>query len=395
LQFATVVAGRFKVIAIMSRRGWSRWVIASLAAAALPAWAADPGLTDRELVVGQAISLQGGKNTHGVAALLGIRVYLDSVNAAGGVNGRRIVLKTLDDDAKGPTAEAHARKLVDDGVFMLFGSLEGGPSTAVAKVAGEKNVPFLGPMAGPPALRRPYKPMVFPVRAEHRDEFRALMAWGKSIGLKTVGFFHADGPNGAEHLTNVRNHAKDLDLQVVLAQPFKPDTTDAQIDDMVRQIAAGKPDMYFNHGSPALYEKLVRKAKQAGLKTTFMAVNSGSSQIAKALGPMAQGMVFAQVVPSPWERKRAITREFQDAMRKADPKAEFSYGALEGYVTAKALVTALRGAGRDLSRAGLAKWLENASFDLGGIKVEYGTGEHVGSRFVDLSMVNREGRFMH
>jgi ABC-type branched-subunit amino acid transport system substrate-binding protein len=360
-----------------------------------PGLAADPGVAEREIVIGQNISLQGGKNAYGVAAQKGAKLYLDQVNAAGGVNGRRIVLKTLDDDGKNATAEANARKLVDEGVFMLFGSLEGGPSTAVMKVAAEKNVPLFGPMAGPPALRRPFQAMVFPVRAEHRDEFRALMTWGRSVGLNTVGFLHVDGANGKEHLQNVTLIAKELGMSVVLPLPFKPDTTDAQLDEFVKRIAEAKPDMVFNHGSAGLYEKLVAKGKAAGVKTTFMAVNSGSSQIAKGLGPLAQGMVFAQVVPSPWERKREITREYQEAMRKVELNPELSYGSMEGFMTAKALVMALRAAGRDLSRVSFVKALEGATFDLGGVKVQYSPGEHVGSRFVDLSMVNREGKFMH
>jgi len=46
-----------------------------------------------------------------------------------------------------------------------------------------------------------------------------------------------------------------------------------------------------------------------------MGVNSGSSQIVKGLGPLAKGMVFAQVVPSPWARRLEIAREYQDAAR--------------------------------------------------------------------------------
>ena len=106
-------------------------------------------------------------------------------------------------------------------------------------------------------------------------------------------------------------------------------------------------------------------------------------------------MVFSQVVPSPWERKREIAREYQDAARKVQADAEFSYGALEGYMTAKALAMALKATGRDLTRANFVKTLENSSFDLGGVKLRYAPGEHEGSRFVDLSMVSREGRFIH
>lgn len=360
-----------------------------------PAHAADPGITDTEIVIGQSVTLQGGKNAYGVAAHHGMKLYIDQVNASGGVNGRRITVKTLDDDNRSATAEANARKLVDEGVFMLFGSVEGGPSTSVMKVAAERKVPFFGPMAGPPALRRPFQEWVFPVRAEHREEFRALMTWGQSLGLKTVGFFHVDGPNGMEHLQNVNLIAKELGMQVVLSVPFRGDTSDTDLERMVGQIRDAKPDLFFNHGSAGLYQKLVAKSLRAELKTRFVAVNSGSTQIAQGLGPLANGMVFAQVVPSPWERKHAITREYQEAALRADPKAQFSYGGMEGFLTAKALVMALRATGKDLSRASFVRTLRGSTFDLGGVKVQYTNTEHTGSRFVDLSMVDRNGRFIH
>ncbi|HWH75637.1 MAG TPA: ABC transporter substrate-binding protein [Methylibium sp.] len=372
-----------------------RLVAALLCMAAWGAGAAEPGVSDKEVVIGQSITLQGGKNAYGVAARDGMLLYLDAVNAEGGVHGRKLVMRTLDDDNSAKTADANARKLIDEGVFMLFGSVEGGPSTAVLKVAAETKVPFFGPMAGPPILRRPYQPMIFPVRAEHRDEFRALMQWGHATGLKTVGFLHADTDGGREHVKNVQLIAKELGLQVVLTQPFKNDTTDAQVDAMVAEIASAKPDLYFNHGSAGLYLKLLSKAKVAGLKTTFMGVNSGSSQIAKGLGPLAQGMVFAQVVPSPWQRKHEISREYQEAARAAGGKHELSYGGLEGFMTAKALVLALRATGKDLSRASLVRTLQTTPLDLGGVRVRYNTSEHEGSHFVDLSMVTREGQFIH
>jgi branched-chain amino acid transport system substrate-binding protein len=357
--------------------------------------AAEPGVTDKAVVIGQTITLQGGKNAYGVAVQQGAKLYIDQVNAAGGVHGRKLVLRTLDDDNQASTAAANARELVKDGAFLLFGSIEGGPSTEIVKVAQEASVPFFGPMAGSPGLRRPYQPMTFPVRAEHRDEFRALMSWGRNTGLKTVGFFHADSDTGREHLQNVTLIAKELGLQVVLSLPFKSDLSDAQIEQFTQSIAKVKPDMMINHGSAGLYQKLITQARKAGSRANFMAVNSGSSQLAKALGPLAEGMLFAQVVPSPWERKRELTREYQDAARRADPQAEFTYGGLEGFMTAKALVLALQAAGRNLSRAGLVRALEAGAFDLGGVQTRYRGGDHEGSRFVDLSMVARDGRFLH
>ena len=78
--------------------------------------AAEPGVAANELVIGQNITLQGGRNGYGVEVLAGVRTLLDDVNRSGGVNGRRILLRTLDDDNQPAKAEANARRLVDDGV---------------------------------------------------------------------------------------------------------------------------------------------------------------------------------------------------------------------------------------------------------------------------------------
>jgi branched-chain amino acid transport system substrate-binding protein len=357
--------------------------------------AAEPGVSATEITIGQNISLQGAKNRYGVAALDGVKLYLDAVNAAGGVHGRQIVLRTLDDDTKSPVAEANARKLVAEGAFILFASQEGGPSTAVAKVAEELRVPFFGPMAGSPNLRRPHSPMVFPVRAEHRDEFRALMEWGRRTGLKTVGFFHADSDVGRAHLENVKIAAAELGMSVTLALPFKGDISDLQLDEMAGQIIAAQPDVMLNHGSAGVYGKLITRVRKSRAKTTFMAVNSGSTQLAADLGSLAHGMVFSQVVPSPWERKHPVSREYQEAMAKNRTGVALSYGGLEGYLTAKALVMALQATGKNLTRASFVAALERSTFDLGGVTLRYSNKSHDGSRFVDLSMYSREDRFIH
>ncbi|HWS06081.1 MAG TPA: ABC transporter substrate-binding protein [Burkholderiaceae bacterium] len=359
------------------------------------AMAAD-GVTKNQILIGQSITLQGGKNDYGLAVQDGIQTYLNLVNSRGGVNGRQIVLKTLDDDNKGNQAETNARQLVEqDKVFILFGSIEGGPSTAVMKAAVDLKVPFFGPIAGSPTLRRPHQPLVFPVRAEHREEFRALLGYGKSIGATRVGFLRSDSETGQQHLANVKLLSQELGMELVADLPFKSDIGDVQIDQMVGQLEKTRAQVVFNHGSPGVYEKLIRKSRAKGLPTAFYAVNSGSAQMAKHLGPLAHGMVFTQVVPSPWERKTAITREYQEEFSKQKPGREFSYGSLEGYVTAKALVAALRLAGPEPSRESFLAGLANASLDLNGLRAVYSRDQHTGLSFVDLAIVTREGTFRH
>ena len=304
---------------------------------------AEDGVTKNRVLIGQNITLQGGKNDYGAAVAAGMEAYLSGVNTRSGIHGRQIVLKTLDDDNKSDTAEANARQLVEkDNVFILFGSIEGGPSTAVMKVANELKVPFFGPLAGSPTLRRPHQPLVFPVRADHRDEFRALMVQAKNFGTTKVAFFRSDSETGQLHLANVKQICEELGLKLVLDMPFKSDINEQQLAAYAQQIQRSGAQMVFNHGGIGSYEMLIRKIRPQNKLTAIYAVNSGSSQLAKKLGPLAQGIIFSQVVPSPWERKTAITREYQEEFARLKPGQEFSYGSLEGYITAKALVLALR-----------------------------------------------------
>jgi branched-chain amino acid transport system substrate-binding protein len=343
------------------RRRLLHGVAASLGSFNLPGLlhAAERGVGVSEVLIGQSVALQGGKSLYAAEVMAGVATQFDAVNKAGGVSGRRLVLRTLDDDNTSAKAEANARRLVDEGVFMLFGSVEGGPSTAVATVASAQQVPFFGPMAGSPGMRRPHLPMVFPVRAEHREEFRALLRWATDIGL-----------------------------------PYKQDIDDGGIGALVDRLRNDPVEIVLNHGSAGVYERLIRRAREVGLGVAFAGVNSGATELAASLGPLAQGMVFSQVMPSPWARKTALTREYQAALAARFPGRTFSYGSLEGYATAKALVAVLRQAGSDLTRSSLLRALRGGDFDLGGLRVRYRNGDHEGSTFVDLAMVTREGRFL-
>lgn len=375
-----------------------RRVAAAIGALLLAPWvlAAD-GVTQGTLLIGQTISLEGGRNTYGVAVLDGITAYLQHVNERGGVNGRQIVLKTLDDQAQASAAEANARTLAQqDKVFLLFGSIEGGPSTAVMKVAVEQQIPFFGPMAGSPTLRRPHQPLVFPVRAEHREEFRALLRYAKSTGITRAAFVRSESETGLQHLENMRIICKELGLELVADLPFKSGIDDAGLAAMARQIGASGAQVVINHGSAGMYEKLIRIARAQGVKASFSAVNSGSAQMAAKLGELAHGMVFSQVVPDPMERKTEAAREYQEIFAKYKPGKPFSYGGLEGYVTAKALVEALRLAGREPTREGFVQALHKAGgVQVSGLRARYRPGDHAGLDLVDLAIYTRDGRFRH
>ena len=364
------------------------------AAGAAAGAGATPGMTGGEIVIGQSLTLLGGRHLYGVETLSGVKVLFDDVNRSGGLAGRRLALRVLDDNNEPAQAEANARQLVQQGAFALFGSLEAGASAAVMHAAIELGVPLFGPMAGAPSLRRPHQPLVFPVRAEHRDEFRALIEHGRSIGLKRVALFHGDSALGREHLATVQQLAGTAGVGWAGGLAYRPDITDAQLDATVADLTRRQADLVINDGAAPIYERLIRRARAAASRVQFWGINSGSAPLAAALGPLAHGMVFSQIVPSPWSRKTALVRDYQEHYAKAVPGTPLSYGSLEGYMTARALVDALRAAGAPPSRARLLAAMQNFEADLGGLTLRWRKGEHTGCTFVDLALVGSDGRFI-
>ena len=101
-------------------------LFAIVTAAAAPVLAQD-------IVLGQSVALSGPAAELGREMQLGAQLYFDSINASGGIRGRKIVLKTLDDGYEPARAEANTRRFIDEGdVLALFGYV--GTPTAAASI---------------------------------------------------------------------------------------------------------------------------------------------------------------------------------------------------------------------------------------------------------------------
>ena len=345
------------------------------------------------IVIGQTIALSGSLAEHGKAVHQGAAAYLKKVNAAGGVAGREVVLKTLDDGGDAQRAAQNTKKLIEEGALAIFGGIEGGPCVASMKVAAEMGVPLIACMAGSPELREPFQRFAFPVRAPHFDEFAKLIDTAVTYGHRRIAFMHSDSDTGRKHLANVQKLLGARGLQLALAIPLagKPDA--AQV---ARQLKDAGIQAMFNHGAYATYAEVIREARKLSLQTQFLAINSGAQQMVRSLGADAAGLIFTQVVPYPWATVPSVVKEFRDSVKEIEGGISFS--AMEGFMSAKVLAEALTRASRGrraLSAEGLVATLEAMkTYDLGGIEVRYSAREHRGADFVDTVVVAKDGRFV-
>ena len=183
-------------------------------------------------------------------------------------------------------------------------------------------------------------------------------------------------------------------LKQALALPLDPKASPSEL---ARKISDARVDVVFNHGSYATIAAIYKADRSFDGRTRFMAINSGAQQMVKSLGDLSGGLVFTQVVPSPWSSVYRVVRDYRAALAKIDPLAEPSFSSLEGYINARVLTLALSNVkARRLSRETLIASLESlGNSDIGGIRLQYSAQQHVGSTFVDTVAVKKNGQFVH
>ncbi|HVJ23440.1 MAG TPA: ABC transporter substrate-binding protein, partial [Burkholderiales bacterium] len=141
--------------------------------------------------------------------------------------------------------------------------------------------------------------------------------------------------------------------------------------------------------------EFIRQMKKAGSAATFYNVSFvGSAALAAALGKEGSGVAISQVVPFPWGTSVPVVKEYQQLAKKSG-FPDYNFSALEGFLSAKVMVEGLRRAGRNPTREGLVEALEKMNdVDLGGFFISYSPKNRAGSKFVDLTIIGREGKFL-
>ena len=358
------------------------------AALALPAWAQ----TDRRIVLGQSCATSGPAAQLGLQMNRGARIFFDKLNAEGGVGGRTIELRQLDDGYEPDRCAANTEALIKkEGVFALFGYVGTPTSLAALPMVNNEKVPFFGPFTGAESLREPFSRQVFHVRASYYDETGLIVKQLASLGLKRIAIFRQDDSYGQAGADGVVRALKALNLEPTATGLVKRNTVDVAA--AVAAIVPTRPDAIVQIGAYKGCAAFVREARKAGYGSTFYNVSFvGTQALADELGKDGLGVVVSQVMPFPFSTTAAISREYLDAVKRTGGDAVPNYSSMEGYVCAKVFAEALRRGGGS-NRDALINSLESLTrFDVGGYVVGFGPKDHRGSTFVELSMLTGDGK---
>lgn len=344
-----------------------------------------------QIRIGQTVGVTGTVAATVKESMLGAQLYLDHVNAKGGVGGEKVEVVTLDDAFDVKKAEANARTLIEErGVVALFMS-RGTPHTeAINTVLEQHRVALIGPSTGAMVLHQPLKRYIFNVRATYQREAERIMAHLGSLGVKRVAVVHVDDSFGADVLEGARNGLKAAGLQPVLVAKF--DRSKPDFGPMLPTLKAAEPQAVLIIGSGTAVVEGIRSFKNAAVGGQYLTLsNNASGGFIKLLGDLGHGVVVSQV--SPASQGFALVKD-ANQLAKAAGVNEISPAMLEGFVSAKVLVEALRRAGPKPTRTSVHNALENLGrIDLGGLSLDYSSTDHTGLDFSDLSIISANGKF--
>ena len=368
----------------------SRRQLARMAAASAVAGVGLARAQDSRIVLGQSAAFSGPAMQLGTQFHAGARLWFDQLNAKGGVGGRQVEIRHLDDGYEPDRCVANTEKLIKDEVFALFGYIGTPTSLAALPLATSARVPFIAPFTGAMGLREPFKREAFHLRASYDDETALIVKQLIELSQNRIGVFYQNDAYGKAGLSGVTKALAARQLKPVAEGTVERNSEDVAA--AVAKLAKSGAQAIVQIGAYKACAAFIRQAKQAGYGGKFYNVSFvGTQALADELGKDGAGVVVSQVVPSPYNPARPVSREFV-AAAKQQGRVQANLSSMEGYLAAKLFTEGLKRAGGKPTREALIAALESINEDFGGYRVSFGPGNHVASKFVELSMLTGDGR---
>lgn len=354
---------------------------------------AETGVSAGKIVFGQAAALDGPAGALGTGMRDGILAAFDEINRAGGVQGRKLELVSVDDGYEPRKAIEATKKLIEQGVFALIGPVGTPTSMAAFPIVKAANMPFIGAFTGTEALRNPYQPLAVNIRASYFQETEVMVErLVKDKGAKRIAILYQDDAFGAAGLAGTRRAMDKRKMKLVAEGAFERNTV--AVRTALLEIRKEQPQAVIMIAPYKPCAEFIKVARSIKFDPAFINISFvGSDALAKELGPAGAGVLVTQVVPFPRDTKIPVVAAFHKALKAAKADAVPGFVSLEGYIVGRTVVGGLQQIKGEITRAALMQHLTNGQFDFGGFSVAYGPNNNLGSSAVYLTVIDADGQF--
>jgi ABC-type branched-subunit amino acid transport system substrate-binding protein len=371
------------------------------------------------LAIGLTAPLSGHDAAYGLGLRHGAQLAVARANAAGGVAGRPLELLALDDGGDPQRAAANARLLLERGAVALTGVHGARATAAVAQVlapaAGDApRAALVGPATGAEPLRDPPRPGVFHLRAGAAEEASAALLHLDTLGVSRYALMAQADAQGESGRERVLFELTRIATRPVASERLAERATPAEVQRLVGQLCAQRPEAVILALDAGQASAVLAAARAQACAAHYLVFSdAGAALAARPPGssgphPLA-GLLVTQVVPHPGNALHPLVAEYQRALMShgsqaahtaqgthgapAAPSADpGSHASLEAYAAVRVIQEALRACGREAGRACLLQVLPARSFELPGLKVQFGPAQRQARPFVEITLLDGAGR---
>lgn len=356
---------------------------------------AENGVFDDRIVLGQAAALTGPAAELGLGMKVGLEAAFAEVNKAGGVNGRKLELKSVDDGYE-PTRSIGVvnRLLGEDKVFAIIGTVGTPTAAAIQPIATNAGAPMIGAFSGVEFLREPYKPLVMNVRASYYQETEAMVEHlTRDLGYTRIGIMYQDDAYGQAGLTGLRRALEKRNMKLFGEGTYERNTS--AVKGALLSVRRARPEAVVMISAYRPAAEFIKIARQINFDPTFVNISFvGSDALARELGNAGGGVVVTQVVPFPQDTGIPVVARYQASLKAVAPSEPPGFVSLEGYLVGRTLIAALEKIDGAPTRKALIEAVQKASpLDLGGLRLSYSATSNRGSDQVFLTVILPDGSF--
>ncbi len=351
-------------------------------------------------VIGQVGPFTGASAVQTKAYAQGMRLYFDQVNRRGGVHGERLKLVTADDRGVPETTVEQTRTLLQDYKPVALAGYFGNRNLRHlldSQLLAQHRISVLGFQSTDMQVLN--APQMFSTRAGLPQELEKIARHLATLGLLDLALVYDDRePEEAQALEQlVRETVANAGARLVTSMKMQGHRVGQASDvDSLQKAQPYIQAIIVVASSPMTAGFLERYRLEGGAAQIYAISSADIEQLAVRLPvELMRGVSIAQVVPNPYRSNNKLNKEFRDLVRQngGEEQQPVSYAMMEGFVNAKVLVEAMRRSTAPLTAEQLSSSLRSLGpVDLGGYWVDFRPGAQEGSKFVDLSIVNAQGR---
>jgi branched-chain amino acid transport system substrate-binding protein len=361
---------------LLSRRPLSRRHALALAGSALAAPAIAqpklaPGVTAKEILIGQTMPYSGPASSYAPIGKVEL-AYFDMINRQGGINGRTLKLLSLDDGYSPPKTVEQTRRLVEEeGASCIFQQLGTPCAMATRKYLNAKKVPQIFVASGATQFGDPAAyPWTIGWQVSYQIEGRVYARYILETrpAAKIAVLFQNDD-SGRDFLKGFKDGLGDRIGQLVATSSYEP--TDPTVDSQVVQLRASGADALFMGGIPKFNAMTLRKVRDLNWDPLYVIATVGSS-VSSGLAPAgldkAVGLITGAYMKDPSDPQWADDPGYKDwlaFMQTSMPGADLAdINNVYGYCAAQTGIQVFRQCGQDLSRENIMRQAANLDMSL-------------------------------